>query len=548
MRNNPVLTIIVPTFNRRVYLAKLLAQLDKEIKGLEDLVHVIIADNHSNDDTALETKKYIIKNPSWRLIRQDTNIGPDRNFLSAIENSTSQYFWIIGDDDLPRNGLIRLIIPYLQNERPSLLYLSSHWATAVESTDFPKLKQIKPILLPPIEYAKKINIFTTFISAWVVNALSLKQLGIGSPKLSEGIGSNFIQLGWILPLIQNSSILAAIDEPVILATAGNTGGYQLINTFAVNYPAFVRKTFPNQRQFQRALIAPFLRDYLPSLIKSAKAGHYSRMSCESNTLPKAIMSLGFFSEFWMYAFPAFLIQSYADGDKSKLYHLAPRRIGRKLKSKAQKLFQSFYKFAIDRISSIVVSTIEECSAVQKKRRTTIEFAKLRKIGDNISLPDDFDLIGHEFLSLGSQFQAARGLRIHCWETETLEGRSSPSLEIGDRVFCNREAYISCANSISVGSDVLIGSNVLITDNYHGSTKNPCMKRLSSPLSCPGEVVVEDGVWIGNNVCILPGSHIGRGSIIGANSVVNSKIPAFSIAVGTPARVIRMLLVDQGKSG
>jgi acetyltransferase-like isoleucine patch superfamily enzyme len=108
------------------------------------------------------------------------------------------------------------------------------------------------------------------------------------------------------------------------------------------------------------------------------------------------------------------------------------------------------------------------------------------------------------------------------------------------VFFNREAYVSCAKSIKIGNDTLFGSNVLITDNYHGSTKNIDTRRLNSPLSCPGTVVIEDGVWVGNNVCILPGSRIGEGSIIGANSVVNSVIPAFSVAAGAPARVINTL--------
>jgi len=52
------------------------------------------------------------------------------------------------------------------------------------------------------------------------------------------------------------------------------------------------------------------------------------------------------------------------------------------------------------------------------------------------------------------------------------------------------------------------------------------------------VVIENGVWIGESVAVLPGAHIGYGSVIGANSVVKGVIPPGSIAVGTPARVIK----------
>lgn len=54
----------------------------------------------------------------------------------------------------------------------------------------------------------------------------------------------------------------------------------------------------------------------------------------------------------------------------------------------------------------------------------------------------------------------------------------------------------------------------------------------------GDTVVGNDVWIGQNVTVLPGVHIGDGAIIGANSTVGSDIPPYSIAVGNPAKVIR----------
>jgi len=536
----PLLTIIIPTYNRRNYLSKLLSQLEQEIIGLEGIINIIIADNNSTDGTALEIEKYIDKNPQWQVIRHEANIGFDRNCMSAIESSASQYFWIIGDDDLPRNGLIKLIVNFLQSKRPTLLYLYSQWSPVVEASDLPPLQMIKPVFMSPIQYAEKINIFTTFISAWIVDAFTLKKLGIDSQELSKGIGSNFVQLGWILPLIRDSSILAAIDEPAILATGGNTGGYQLIKTFAVNYPAFVRKIFPRQKGMQKAFLAPFAKEYLPMLIRSTRLGHYDRMLKEENTLLRAIKSLGLYKNFWLHTFPAFVLPPNIQAPKSEFHHSLPARIARKIKRELRQIAMPAYTIAINKLSAQVVANIEKHNAEQKKLKVEAELAKLKEAGENINLPDDFDLIGHKYISLGSQFQANRGLRIHCWETHTIEDVSSPTLMIGDRIFFNREAYVTCANSIRIGSDTLLGSNVLITDNYHGSTKIAYANRMESPLSCPGTVEIEDGVWIGNNVCVLPGSRIGRGSIIGANSVVNSVIPAFSIAVGAPARVVGSL--------
>ena len=58
------------------------------------------------------------------------------------------------------------------------------------------------------------------------------------------------------------------------------------------------------------------------------------------------------------------------------------------------------------------------------------------------------------------------------------------------------------------------------------------------LTRPRPVIIEDDVWIGTKVIILPGVHIGKGSVIGAGAVVTKNIPAYSIAAGNPAVVKR----------
>ena len=55
----------------------------------------------------------------------------------------------------------------------------------------------------------------------------------------------------------------------------------------------------------------------------------------------------------------------------------------------------------------------------------------------------------------------------------------------------------------------------------------------------GDVIVDEDVWIGVNVTLLSGTHIGRGAIVGACSVVTKDIPPYTIAVGNPAKVIKL---------
>ncbi|MDE7083936.1 MAG: CatB-related O-acetyltransferase, partial [Clostridia bacterium] len=63
------------------------------------------------------------------------------------------------------------------------------------------------------------------------------------------------------------------------------------------------------------------------------------------------------------------------------------------------------------------------------------------------------------------------------------------------------------------------------------------------LPLKGDTVVGNDVWIGQNVTVLPGVHIGDGAIIGANSVVSKDVPPYCIAVGNPIKVIRKRFDD-----
>ncbi|WP_303642797.1 DapH/DapD/GlmU-related protein, partial [uncultured Duncaniella sp.] len=63
---------------------------------------------------------------------------------------------------------------------------------------------------------------------------------------------------------------------------------------------------------------------------------------------------------------------------------------------------------------------------------------------------------------------------------------------------------------------------------------------SRPLWSKGKVIIEDSVWIGDKATILPNVTLGKGCIIGANSVVTKDIPPYAIACGNPAKVIRYI--------
>jgi acetyltransferase-like isoleucine patch superfamily enzyme len=108
------------------------------------------------------------------------------------------------------------------------------------------------------------------------------------------------------------------------------------------------------------------------------------------------------------------------------------------------------------------------------------------------------------------------------------------ITIGDHTFINYGSSISAHQLVTIGRHCLLGHYTFILDN----NEHDLMQHRTLPPSEP--VVIEDYVWIGSRVCVLPGVRIGHHSAIGAGSIVTTDIPADCLAAGNPARVIRSI--------
>ncbi len=149
------------------------------------------------------------------------------------------------------------------------------------------------------------------------------------------------------------------------------------------------------------------------------------------------------------------------------------------------------------------------------------------------------LKGLQYISVGDKTFIASGVQLTAWDNHN-NNKYSPSITIGNCCAIRENCHITAINSISIGDNLLTGTNVLITDNSHGQStrEHMSMPFTERPLYSKGPVTIGDNVWLGNNVCVMPGVNIGDGAIIGANSVVTHDIPAYSVAAGIPAKVIK----------
>ena len=122
-----------------------------------------------------------------------------------------------------------------------------------------------------------------------------------------------------------------------------------------------------------------------------------------------------------------------------------------------------------------------------------------------------------------------------WIVPPLTAAVGKYVSIGDGTYANMNLTLIDDWKITIGKNVLIGPNVTLCTTGHPVHPK---HRADGMYSFP--VTIEDNVWIGANVVVLPGVTIGENSVIGAGSVVTKDIPANVIAFGSPCKVYRKI--------
>ena len=188
----------------------------------------------------------------------------------------------------------------------------------------------------------------------------------------------------------------------------------------------------------------------------------------------------------------------------------------------------------------------------KKIRNFLYRSLLHSIGKSVNIQHFVELIGTPNIEIGNEVSLLKGVQINAL------GHPNNRVQIKDRVRLERgvdirslydthliideNAYIGPYVVIAGTGDIRIGKNCLIAPHCGIFANNHIFDDPTLPIEEQGlirkGIVIEDDCWLGHNVTILDGVIVGKGSIIGAGSVVNKNIPPFSIAVGTPARIIK----------
>ena len=111
-----------------------------------------------------------------------------------------------------------------------------------------------------------------------------------------------------------------------------------------------------------------------------------------------------------------------------------------------------------------------------------------------------------------------------------------NIEIGENFYANHNLIILDCNKVKFGNNVFIAPNC----SFYTAGHPLDAERRNKGLEYAKPIKVGNNVWIGGNVCVLPGVTIGDNVVIGAGSIVNKSIPPNSVAVGNPCKVIKRM--------
>ena len=155
---------------------------------------------------------------------------------------------------------------------------------------------------------------------------------------------------------------------------------------------------------------------------------------------------------------------------------------------------------------------------------------------NVFIHPSIDFMGREpydYINIGCDTHIQKDVSIWLAPDEL----ASPKLSIGYDTFIGRNSFIGVYQSITIGSCVQIAAYCYLVSQNHGYSRRDIPMKHQDFVG--GPIIIEDDVWLGTHVVVLPDVTIGRGAIVAAGAVVNKNIPPYEIWGGVPAKFIKM---------
>lgn len=216
------LSICIPTYNRCDLLRETLESvLVQDREGLE----IVVCDNASMDGTQALVEEYSTRFRKLTYFRWPENMGFDRNVLKVVEVAHGEYCWLMGDDDHLEPTALDRLFPMLEGNY-GLIYLNAMtYDAAMQNPSGPTLKRFD---------CSDAGQTLLSLASWItfVSSICVRRAGFMS-YLDAGyghVGTGFAHCYPVLNVLMEGHNLI-VEEPALRFRAGNTGNYNIFNTF-----------------------------------------------------------------------------------------------------------------------------------------------------------------------------------------------------------------------------------------------------------------------------------------------------------------------------
>jgi len=214
---------------------------------------------------------------SVRYIRRPQNYGADANFAECFTQAEGRYVWLLGDDDLIVPGALRTILTLLGDGEYDLAYLSSYGF----KQDHLRERRGNPtgvlaeIITDGSYFARRSGAMIAFLSVLVINKQSC--VARATLPLEANIGTNLVQLGWVLPILAHPCRILYIAERLVAGRQFNTAGWSMTSVFGVNYKRLLEMYLGAESSITRVLLNNILGQWFPDRILEQRRGINSGM-------------------------------------------------------------------------------------------------------------------------------------------------------------------------------------------------------------------------------------------------------------------------------
>lgn len=235
---NPILTIAIPTFNRRNKLQMSLTALLEQAQGKP--VELLVSDNASTDDTQKFMESFCLQHPQITYVRNPENIGPDRNFLNCYNRSSGEYVLLLGDDDLLLPGAVDAMLQTL-SRKPVFVCMNSCGLRNTDPLEItaPRYPEGKDQVYTRREDIMRcMGIMVTFMSSFILRNDLVKAI----PDKERYIGTYFIQSHIALQTLKAEGEYVFITKNCIAATGNESVGYDLYFVWGRMYGQLLNTT------------------------------------------------------------------------------------------------------------------------------------------------------------------------------------------------------------------------------------------------------------------------------------------------------------------